>query len=101
MKIKKNNENTYVNQQDSEGIWSLYKATFHDSSIPTVLFNISKLKEKCNELKRAELIDIDKYISSELFLKNNGFSEVKVNLINKATVDIFGVNNEDKFFINI
>jgi len=93
MKIKKNNENTYGNQQNSEGIGSLYKAIFHNSSIPMILFDISKLKEKCNELKQAELIDIDKYISSELFLKNNGFFEVKVNLINKATIDIFSVNN--------
>ena len=66
-----------------------FQEVFLKSSIPMLVFDITDIREKCKELQRTELIDIDKYIDEELFLKQHGYSYLKIYSINKSALDLF------------
>ncbi|WP_319589232.1 response regulator [uncultured Desulfobulbus sp.] len=74
--------------------WS--QEVFLKSSIPMLVFDITDIRKKCKELQRTELNDIDKYIDEELFLKQYGYSHLKIHSINKSALDLFCFSEKEE-----
>jgi len=71
-----------------------FQEVFLKSSIPMLVFDITDIRKKCKELQQTELIDIDKYINEELFMKQYCYSDLKLQSINKSALELFSLEEK-------